>query len=212
MLRPWRLVLSSKFLPTSAHAWKRRVLICWLCSAPSTKWICRPPKFPSASSKSSLNSMRTVWRLSGHSTTRAAVLIGMPCCVTPWPLWNNSRPSVPNSENIPPPRPPHTRIPGSLHPEKLGPSGSVQHGARERPQKPLSTPNLWVCDKFVGGTHWFAARFSQNSSQRPLSSQQRRAMIALAPRTVHCMPDCLRRSPIRILQPASTTPDPTKKP
>src|SRR5215471_1018076 len=35
--------------------------------------------------------------------------------------------------------------------------------------------------------------------------------MALAPRTVQNMPDCLSR-PTTVLQPASTTPDPTKKP
>src|ERR1039457_465678 len=33
--------------------------------------------------------------------------------------------------------------------------------------------------------------------------QHRRAMMALAPRTVQNMPDCLRREPITVLQPAS---------
>ena len=38
------------------------------------------------------------------------------------------------------------------------------------------------------------------------------AITALAPATVQRMPDCLRRWPITVLQPASTTPEPTKKP
>src|ERR1039458_7579001 len=35
--------------------------------------------------------------------------------------------------------------------------------------------------------------------------------MALAPRTVQNIPDCLRRTPITVLQPASITPDPTNK-
>lgn len=41
--------------------------------------------------------------------------------------------------------------------------------------------------------------------------QQRRAMIALAPVTLQRIPDCLSRSPM-LLQAASTTPEPTKRP
>src|SRR5205823_2482883 len=40
---------------------------------------------------------------------------------------------------------------------------------------------------------------------------QRSAMMALAPRTVQNIPDCLSL-PTTVLQPASTTPDPTKNP
>src|ERR1700677_2045353 len=36
-------------------------------------------------------------------------------------------------------------------------------------------------------------------------------MIALAPRTVQNMPDCLSREPITVLHPASMTPEPTNK-
>jgi hypothetical protein len=38
--------------------------------------------------------------------------------------------------------------------------------------------------------------------------QQRRAIIALAPRTDQRIPDCLRRWPITVRQPASSTPEP----
>ncbi len=51
---------------------------------------------------------------------------------------------------------------------------------------------------------------AQKSSKRPERMQQRKAMIALAPRTDQRMPDCLRRSPMTVRQPASTTPEPTK--
>src|SRR5207248_10109021 len=57
-----------------------------------------------------------------------------------------------------------------------------------------------------------AARCSQNSSQRPLSWEQRRAIIALAWLTVQRIPDCFSRCPMIVLQPASTTPEPTKRP
>src|SRR5579859_2888925 len=53
---------------------------------------------------------------------------------------------------------------------------------------------------------------AQKSSNLLLNRQQRRAMMALAPRTVQNMPDCLRRTPTMDLQPASITPEPTKKP
>ena len=49
-------------------------------------------------------------------------------------------------------------------------------------------------------------RRSQKSSKRPLSLQQRRAMIASAPATVQCIPARLQRVPMATLQPASTTP------
>src|ERR1035438_9700158 len=49
-------------------------------------------------------------------------------------------------------------------------------------------------------------RRSQKSSKRPLSLEQRRAMMLLAPETLQCMPDRLSRVPINTLQPASRTP------
>ena len=65
--------------------------------------------------------------------------------------------------------------------------------------------NLWVEIQHI-------ARPSQNSSQRPLSCKHLRAIMALAPLTVQCMPDSFSRWAITVLQPASTTPDPTNKP
>src|SRR6266481_1578027 len=56
----------------------------------------------------------------------------------------------------------------------------------------------------------YEVREAQKSSKRPDRMQQRRAMMALAPRTDQCIPDCLRRSPITVRQPASITPEPTK--
>src|SRR5206468_12457073 len=56
----------------------------------------------------------------------------------------------------------------------------------------------------------YGAREAQKSSNRPERMQQRRAMMALAPRTDQRIPDCFRRSPITVRQPASTTPEPTK--
>src|SRR6266481_2526978 len=56
----------------------------------------------------------------------------------------------------------------------------------------------------------YGVREAQKSSNRPERMQQRRAMMALAPRTDQRIPDCLRRSPITVRQPASTTPEPTK--
>jgi len=55
-------------------------------------------------------------------------------------------------------------------------------------------------------------RRSQKSSKRPLSLQQRRAIIASAPATVQCIPDRLQRVPTASLQPASTTPVETHRP
>src|SRR5437899_1268024 len=74
---------------------------------------------------------------------------------------------------------------------------------------------LRVCAKFIGekpAGYQPAARCSQNSSQRPLSWEQRRAIIALAWLTVQRIPDCFSRCPVIVLQPASTTPEPTKRP
>src|SRR5437763_5692617 len=54
----------------------------------------------------------------------------------------------------------------------------------------------WVCAKFIGekpAGYQPAARCSQNSSQRPLSWEQRRAIIALAWLTVQRIPDCFSR-------------------
>ena len=53
---------------------------------------------------------------------------------------------------------------------------------------------------------------SQKSSMRFEWYIQRREMISFAPRTDHLMPDCFRRWPTMVLQPASMTPEPTKKP
>ncbi len=50
-----------------------------------------------------------------------------------------------------------------------------------------------VCDINVGSVGQ-ALRSSQNSSQRPLSRQQRRAMMLLAPRTVQRIPSHTRRT------------------
>src|SRR5437867_9791295 len=55
-------------------------------------------------------------------------------------------------------------------------------------------------------------RRSQKSWKRPLSLLQRRAMMALAPLTVQCMPARLSRVPTTILQPDSTTPVEVQKP
>jgi transposase len=56
----------------------------------------------------------------------------------------------------------------------------------------------------------YRLREPQKSSNRPDIMQQRRAIMALAPRTDQRIPDCLRRSPMTVRQPASTTPEPTK--
>src|SRR5258708_2871608 len=56
----------------------------------------------------------------------------------------------------------------------------------------------------------YGAREAQKSSNRSERMQQRKAMMALAPRTDQRIPDCFRRSPITVRQPASTTPEPTK--
>jgi hypothetical protein len=66
--------------------------------------------------------------------------------------------------------------------------------------------------QICGCQRFLAERFSQNSSQRPLIWQHRNAMMALAPRTVQCIPERLSRCPIIVLQPASITPDPTNNP
>jgi len=81
---------------------------------------------------------------------------------------------------------------------------SISVSIKERKGKGRAT-NLWVRNQLV-------ARDSQNSSQRELSWQHLRAIMALAPLTVQCMPDSFKRWPITVLQPASTTPDPTNKP
>src|SRR5438876_2630597 len=62
----------------------------------------------------------------------------------------------------------------------------------------------WVCAKFIGekpAGYQPAARCSQNSSQRPLSWEQRRAIIALAWLTVQRIPDCFSRCPMIVLHP-----------
>ena len=54
------------------------------------------------------------------------------------------------------------------------------------------------------------ARLYQKSSNRLLSMQLRKAMMALAPSMLQCIPEHLRRVPITCLQPASTTPELTQ--
>ena len=56
----------------------------------------------------------------------------------------------------------------------------------------------------------YGVREAQKSSNRPERMQQRRAMMAFAPHTDQRIPDCLRRSPMTVRQPALTTPEPTK--
>src|SRR5437016_8513081 len=83
------------------------------------------------------------------------------------------------------------------------------------PHETQPSDSAGVCDKLVvekQGGYQPAARCSQNSSQRPLSWEQRRAIIALAWSTVQRIPDCFSRCPMIVLQPASTTPEPTKRP
>jgi len=57
-----------------------------------------------------------------------------------------------------------------------------------------------------------AVRWFQYSVSRVEREAHLSAMMLLAPWTVHCMPDCLRRLPTTFLQPASTTPEPTNRP
>jgi hypothetical protein len=52
----------------------------------------------------------------------------------------------------------------------------------------------------------------QMASQVLLASLQRRAMMASALLTVQCMPDCLRRWPMRDMQLTSMTREPTNRP
>ena len=62
---------------------------------------------------------------------------------------------------------------------------------------------------------WFhaaSALCSQKASKRLLSRLHRRAMMALAPLTVQCMPERLRRLQTTLRHPASTTPEATPKP
>src|ERR1035437_5338382 len=68
----------------------------------------------------------------------------------------------------------------------------------------------WVCDIKVKDQATRAS--SKKSSKRPLRRQQRKAMMALAPRTVQNIPERFRRDPMTDLQPASITPEPTKSP
>ena len=81
--------------------------------------------------------------------------------------------------------------------------------------RPPKTGPQRAHDRFVvsgSGYPVAAERRSQKSSKRPLNLQQRSAMIASAPATVQCIPARLQRTPITVLQPASTTPDPTQRP
>jgi hypothetical protein len=58
----------------------------------------------------------------------------------------------------------------------------------------------------------FSFRRSQKSSNRPLRRQHRRAMMLLAPSSVQCIPERLRRVPMETLHPASRTPDEVQMP
>jgi hypothetical protein len=72
------------------------------------------------------------------------------------------------------------------------------------------TPELWGEGHAAGANR--AARRSQKSSKRPLSLAQRRAMMALAPQVVQCMPVRFSLVPMTILHPASRTPVEVHKP
>ena len=58
----------------------------------------------------------------------------------------------------------------------------------------------------------FRAAVPSSLPPSPAENRGTRAGIALAPATVQCIPNGLQRSPITVLQPASTTPEPTHKP
>ena len=61
------------------------------------------------------------------------------------------------------------------------------------------------------GDHAALKRFCQYCSNRPLRRFARRARMALAPRRVQNVPDCLSRDPMMVLHPASITPEPMKR-
>ena len=79
-------------------------------------------------------------------------------------------------------------------------------------QRPIRIPAKWVHANFVGDQDrlagsagqaagvWLRAGF-QIWSSGLLACWQRSVVIALAPATVQCMPDCLRRWPTTALQP-----------
>ena len=76
------------------------------------------------------------------------------------------------------------------------------------------TTDLWLTNPQPGGRNCLAVatdRRSQKSSNRPLSLPQRSARMASAPATVQCMPARLHRTATAVLQPASTTPEPTQR-
>jgi hypothetical protein len=59
---------------------------------------------------------------------------------------------------------------------------------------------------------WALRRCLQKSSSRLLAWIHRRARMCSAPGLPQNIPDCLHRAPITVLHPASTTPEPIKKP
>ncbi len=61
------------------------------------------------------------------------------------------------------------------------------------------------------GDHAALKRFCQYCSNRPLRRFARRARMALAPRRVQNVPDCLSRDPMMVLRAASITPEPMKR-
>ena len=70
-----------------------------------------------------------------------------------------------------------------------------------------------VVQAVAGGGTPVVARSAQKSSQRlPECVLQRNASMALAPATDQRMPERFRRLPTMLLQPASTTPEPTHRP
>src|SRR4030067_3407437 len=68
------------------------------------------------------------------------------------------------------------------------------------------------CETILWVNLYPEARYSQKSSHRALRMQHLKAIMGLAPLTVQCMPDCLSGCPITQRQPASTTPEPMKRP
>src|SRR6266849_3949968 len=82
--------------------------------------------------------------------------------------------------------------------------GEMAEGFAEFGWREWGAHQIW--GKSHAATCFRSERRSQKSSKRPLSLLQRRAMMALAPFTVQCMPARLSRVPITSLQPASTTP------
>src|SRR6266540_3535101 len=84
--------------------------------------------------------MPILQKLFGRWTSRREVWIAVPCSATRLLHWTSCRQKVPNFGETTGPYPSHLGTIGRQRPQGSQPQRGLQHGARQRSRKRLSTP------------------------------------------------------------------------